>query len=51
MKKKLKQMIKNITGYYKQAADAYPITLVLIFLFSVTAAVFIDQSGTVGKFV
>ena len=50
MKKKLNEMIKNITGYYKQAADAYPITLVLIFLFSVTAAVFIDQSGTVGKF-
>ena len=50
MNKKLKQMIKHITGYYKHAADAYPITLVLIFLFSVTAAVFIDQSGTVGKF-
>ena len=50
MRNTLNKMLKNITGYYKRAADFYPLTLFLIFLFSVTAAVFIDQNGALGKF-
>ena len=50
MNEKLNKILKNITGDSKKAAGFYPITLTLIFLFSLTAAVFIDQSGRLGKF-
>lgn len=47
---KITQTLKNISGNFRHTASCYPLTLALVILASVFAAVFIDQSGTIGKF-
>ncbi len=47
---KVKTMLKGISENIKQVTSRYPVTMVLIVLVSLTAAVFIDQSGSLGKF-
>ncbi len=47
---KIKQMLKGAAEHYKPVIARYPETLILIALTSLTAAVCIDQSGKIGKF-
>ena len=47
---KVKTMLKGISENFKRVTSRYPVTMVLIVLVSLTASIFIDQSGTLGKF-
>lgn len=48
---KVKTMLKGISENFKRVMSRYPVTMFLIVLVSLTAAVFIDQSGAIGVFV
>ena len=47
---KVKTMLKGISENFKRVTSRYPVTMFLIVLVSLTAAIFIDQSGTLGQF-
>ena len=47
---KIKHMLKGIFERFKPVFSRYPAAMILIALTSLTAALFIDQSGTFGKF-
>ena len=50
MMNKVKNMLHSISENLRLVTSSYPVTVILIFLTSLAAAVFIDQSGTAGKF-
>ena len=47
---KIKNMLKGISEKFRQLTVLYPFTVTLAVLVSVIVAVFVDQSGKVGKF-
>ena len=47
---KVKTMLKGISEYFKRVVSRFPVTMALVLLVAVTASVFIDQSGSLGKF-
>ena len=47
---KVKTMLKSISENFKRVTSRYPVTMFLVVLVSLTAAVFIDQSSSLGKF-
>ena len=47
---KIKNLFQTISGKLRRITAVYPFTAVLIVLTSLTLSVFVDQSGTFGKF-
>lgn len=48
--KTIKNMLKSISEYFTRVSSRFPLTLVLIILTSLSAALFIDQSGEFADF-
>ena len=48
--KTIKTMLKSISDYFRQIGGRYPLTLLLILLVSLSAALFIDQSNAFANF-
>jgi len=47
---KIKKLFGNVSEFFKSVSVRFPVTMVLIVLFSVTASIFIDQDGSLGEF-
>ena len=47
---KIQNLMQNTLNYFRRVISRYPVTMTLAALTSVFACVFIDQSGTLGKF-
>ena len=47
---RIQNLMQNTLNYFRRVISRYPVTMTLAALTSVFACVFIDQSGTLGKF-